>query len=333
MLFSLTACGVKNDNIQSAMDLINEHEYEQALSVLSQAQEAGENLRLIDRGRGIAYLGLAKYEDAISAFTNSLQLSNGIVENIDYDINYYMAVCYQKIGDFDAAKCRYDAIIDLDSKAVDAYFFRGLCLLELNIFQDAKADFDKVYQMDKKNYDRIIEIYQVFAEHGYVNNGEEYLRDIISNDSDKMSKYDLGRILYFLGDYNQAAVALEQAREKLNPDSYLYLGLAYEATGDCNYAASVYNSYLAKDSSNAKLYNQLGICEMKRGNYQLALEAFQSGIKLDNDSVERDLLFNEIVAYEYLGDFETARHKMNNYIKVYPDDKVALREQVFLKTR
>ena len=59
-------------------------------------------------------------------------------------------------------------------------------------------------------------------------------------------------------------------------ESYLYLGRAYEATGDYNYAANVYNSYLEKYEGNAEMYNQLGLCEMTRGEYGKALEAFQA---------------------------------------------------------
>ena len=45
------------------------------------------------------------------------------------------------------------------------------------------------------------------------------------------------------------------------------------------------------------------------------------------------LKFNEIVAYEYLNEFEQATILLDNYLKIYPDDEQAKREYGFLSTR
>ena len=45
------------------------------------------------------------------------------------------------------------------------------------------------------------------------------------------------------------------------------------------------------------------------------------------------LLFNEIVAYEHLGEFEKATSLMKEYLVAYPDDELAIREFEFLSTR
>ena len=45
------------------------------------------------------------------------------------------------------------------------------------------------------------------------------------------------------------------------------------------------------------------------------------------------LSFNEIVAYEHLGDFKQAFVLMENYLKNYPDDVQARREYQFLSSR
>ena len=111
------------------------------------------------------------------------------------------------------------------------------------------------------------------------------------------------------------------------------LWLAYEATGDYNYAANVYNSYLAKDKTNAEIYNQLGLCEMTRGEYRKALAAFQAGMSAENNNIKQTLAFNEIVAYEHLGEFQKATVLMQTYLQNYPDDAKALREYEFLSTR
>ena len=69
------------------------------------------------------------------------------------------------------------------------------------------------------------------------------------------------------------------------------------------------------------------------GNYSGALECFQAGKALGDQSVMQSLAFNEIVAYEYLGEFSRANELMQSYLKNYPDDADALRERDFLSTR
>ena len=81
------------------------------------------------------------------------------------------------------------------------------------------------------------------------------------------------------------------------------------------------------------MYNQLGLCEIARGDYQKALEAFQAGMQVGNSAMMQTLSFNEIVAYEHLGDFKQAFVLMENYLKNYPDDVQARREYQFLSSR
>ena len=159
------------------------------------------------------------------------------------------------------------------------------------------------------------------------------MKKAMQDAGDKMDAYDSGRMYYYLGDYQKACVALEKARSSGDAESYLYLGKAYEATGDYNYAASVYNSWIAKDTSSAAIYNQLGLCEMEMGSYKRALDAFQAGLQIEGNPLMQTLAFNQIVAYEYLGEYEHAASLIDIYLKAYPDDEAAKREQQFLATR
>ena len=199
--------------------------------------------------------------------------------------------------------------------------------------EEAVEDFDKVAEKEPNNYDRLIQIYEVLSYYGETDAGKEYLQNALEKKDTKMSAYDKGRMYYYLEEYEQAYHALEEAKNGGGAEAYLYLGRAYEATGDYNYAANVYNSYLAKDKTNAEIYNQLGLCEMTRGEYQKALAAFQAGMNAENNNIKQTLAFNEIVAYEHLGEFQKATVLMQTYLQNYPDDVKALREYEFLSTR
>ena len=171
------------------------------------------------------------------------------------------------------------------------------------------------------------------AEGGYKDAGQGYLTDALQTYEAEMSYFDKGRMFYYMGEYQKAYLALEEARGEGGVEGYLYLGMAYEATGDFNYAVSVYNSYLTKVGEDAQVYNQLGLCETKKGEYANALAAFQAGLQMQNSAMKQVLQFNEIMAYEYLGEFETASTLMKSYMISYPDDVKAAREYEFLSTR
>lgn len=332
-IFCLSGCAGKTDKVSEAMQLIEGRDYQGALDLLEEATENKENSRLIARGKGIACLGQTRYEEAIGFFLESLSESNGLVEDLDFDVNYYLARAYAGAGMFQEAKETYDAILALRPNEKDAYYLRGGVELELGMTNDAKADYDKAVSMDPKNYDRLFAIYEAFAHFDLKDMGKEYLQTALDNGAKTLSSFDKGRIYYFMEEYQQAYAELEDAKSDEKAESSLYLGKAYEATGDYNYACNVYRSYLDKHGDCAEMYNQLGVCEMKRGNYDVALKAFQSGQELQEKEMQQSLAFNEIVAYEFLGDFQKAQERMEAYLITYPGDAEALREEIFLASR
>lgn len=330
----LGACGnTEGTNIQKAMEAIENRSYEEALTHLESAKEAKESERLIYRAMGIAHVGMTEYETAIEELEQCLKLSDGFVEEMDYDVSFYLATAYFKNGNPAKAEEILDAIIALKAEEKDAYYLRGSVRLAQNNYEEAKEDFNRLIELSHGDYGKYIEIYELFYEQGYKEIGREYLQEALSKGKDKMSDYELGRMYYYLEEYQEACNYLEEARDDSNPDTYLYLGKAYEATGDYSYASRVYNTYLTKDESNALIYNQLGMCELQRGNYEEALKVLEKGIALEDKEMQQSLLFNQVAAYEKLGDFSKARVLIEEYLKKYPDDENAKREYTFLKTR
>ncbi|MCR5476163.1 MAG: tetratricopeptide repeat protein [Lachnospiraceae bacterium] len=329
----LAGCGESSAKTEEAMERIRDLDYEGALTLLEEAREEGENERLILRGTGIAYMGQTRYQEAIEAFRGSLALSDGFVQSIDYDLNYYLAAACTKAGEYEDAESVYNAVLAMEEQE-DALFLRGMVRLRLDRFSQAKEDFDRVVALDPANVDRIIEIYQALENGGYRQAGLEYLEALLGRKDGKLTSLERGRIYFYMGQYREAAAELEEARTAGDSfDASLFLGRSYEAVGEYNYASNVYESYLAKDDTAAILHNQLGMCRLKMGNYSGALECFQAGKALGDQSVMQSLAFNEIVAYEYLGEFSRAGELMQSYLKNYPDDADALRERDFLSTR
>ena len=330
---ALIGCGSTDTNITQGMQQIQELDYQGALDSFAIAAEQEENGKLLYRGQGIAYMGMTKYEEAIESFLKALEYSDGWVEEVDYDINLYLAASYMKAGDYAEAEDVYDAILAMRPADEEVLFLRGNVRMRQGDYTNAKADFDETVRLNGKNFDRLIEICEILSNYGYKDAGQGYLTDALQTYETQMSQYDRGRMYFYMGDYQKAYLALEEAKNQKGVEAYLYLGKAYEATGDYNYASSVYNSYLAKNTGNAQIYNQLGICEMQKGQYAKALDAFQKGLETGDKTMQQSLQFNEIVAYEHMGEFKKAAVLMETYLKTYPDDENAQREYEFLKTR
>lgn len=334
-LMLCTGCGAeeKTDNISAGMEAVQNLEYQTALEYFETALENHEDERKLCRGMGLAYMGLSQYEEAIAYLEKALQLSDGSIEDMDYDINYYLATAYYRNGQTEEAVSAYDAILALRPKEEEAYYLRGVVKLYGGDYEGAKSDFDKTIELNAQNYDRLIQIYTALTDNGYKEAGREYLQKVTTDTESSVSNYDLGRIYYYLEDYENAKTYLSQVKISSNYEASLYLGRTYEALSDYSYASSIYNDYTLNDQSKAEIYNQLGLCRMQMGEYELALMAFQAAMNIEGNEMMQSLKFNEIVAYEYMEDYKTAAALMNDYLKSYPDDAVAQRECQFLKTR
>ncbi len=318
---------------KQGMDAVETLDYDKALTLFQTAEENGEEKRLLYRGMGLAYLGKTDYETAIAYLAAALQLGDGRVEDLDFDINYYLATAYYKNGQMQEAVRVYDAILGLRPEETNAYYLRGCVKLAEGNFDAAQADFDTAITKEPKNYDRMIRIYMVLEEHGYKEAGLVYLQNAMKENEKSISDYDMGRICYYMGDYENARGFLEKLKTTTDYGAALYLGRTYEALGDYNYAASIYAGYTEYDQTKAEIYNQLGLCRMQLKEYEAALLAFQTGMNIEGNDMMQTLKFNEAVTYEYMGDYKTAAALMNSYLRSYPDDETAKREYDFLQTR
>ncbi|MCR4814439.1 MAG: tetratricopeptide repeat protein [Lachnospiraceae bacterium] len=329
------ACSSKEGNkTKEGIQSIQAGDFEGAFTLFEEAEAEKENPVYLNRGIGLAYMGQNQYDLALESFEKALAADGSVPGDVDYDINYYIGVCFYKLGRYEDAKARFDAILALREKDVDAYVERGTVLLALDQKDEAIADFNKAVELSPKDYGLFIDIYCILSEAGERTTGASYLQNAVDSGDKKMPDYDKGRLYFYLEDYSNARDFLEKAKGSGNgsEELILLLGQCYENLNDRNYAITVYQSYLATGQSKA-VYNQMGMCYAATGDYENALAAFQNGIGLSDLAFDQELRFNEIVAYEKLGNPVKAKELMTSYIQDYPNDEVAQREYQFLKTR
>lgn len=331
----LSGCGKEEQlsNTKQGMNAVEALQYEEALAHFQAALEKGEDVRTLYRGMGLAYMGMTRYEEAIHYLEAALHESSGRVDDLDFDINYYLATAYYKSGRPEDAVSAYNAILALRPREKNAFYLRGYVRLSQNDFDNAQKDFDAAVALDGKDYDQMIRIYMALEGYGYKEAGMVYLQKVMAENEKSISDYDMGRMSYYMGDYEKARDYLSKMDSSKDYGAALYLGRTYEALGDYNYASGIYAAYTENDQTKAEIYNQLGLCRMQMKEYTAALEAFQAAMNIEDNGMMQSLKFNEIVAYEYMGDFKTASALMNSYLKSYPDDETAKREYEFLRTR
>lgn len=137
-----------------------------------------------------------------------------------------------------------------------------------------------------------------------------------------------------MGDTDSAKKELTEAVNRKYPDAVLFLGKIYLSDKDTANARAMYQQYMEMQEENQALgYNGLALCDIAEGNYSSALEQIQKGLEVAQKSDVQELLYNEIVIYEKMLDFNTAKTKMASYMELYPDDVDAQKENQFLQYR
>ena len=329
----LTGCADAESAYVKAGDALSAGDFETAASVADSAIKAAGPDKLMYRARGIAQLSKGDFEAAEDSLVSALHCSNGLVEQADIDISYYLAVAEYKMGEHEKAHSTVDAILALRPKDDGAYFLRGKIGLAMGDKEGALADFDRTVTLAPQNYDRYVGIYEELHAKGYDAEASAYLEKAMSAGS-KLSDYNKGVLEYYLASYTDARTDLENARKKSSSENLaLYLGKTYEALGDSSYAMTIYEDYLRENPSAGRIYEQLASCKMKQGMYDEALTTIESGLSLGGGEGTQGMMFNRVVAYEMLYDFDSAKKSMDEYLAVYPDDEVAKRENVFLSSR
>ncbi len=244
---------------------------------------------------GMNLHALGDYEGAIQKYDEALSLANMMAGPEEFDIACYKASAQYRNGDVEGAIDTYSAILALEEKE-DTYLGRGILYIKAKDAEKAEKDLNK---MMKKTSDPLIK----------------------------------GIIWQVVEQYERAKECFEEAKDAGNVEGLFYLAGIYEREGDSNYAMVLLEEYIASGKASAEGYLSVGQNYFESGSYTEALKILQDGIALGESGVLKQLMQEEIACYEMLGDFESAKEKVQNYLEKYPDDVTIKKETEFLKTR
>ena len=333
-MLMLTGCGGQNKKTQDqAVTDLEQGSYDYALEGYKSSITAGYKSAQSYRGAGIASLHLGNYQDAIDYLTSGLN-DEKAGKTLKKDMLAYRATAEMKSELFDAAMADCQTIAEDYAMDADTYYLTGCVALAMDSYDEASTNFTDAYDADA-SYEMAIEIYEAYLEKDMEADGTRYLEAALKTEPKNAEDYcNRGKVYYYMEDYSNAQKELTEAVNQKSTEGMLLLGMVYRAQGDTSNARSMYQQYVSADGSDpAKGYNGLSLCDMDDGSYDSALENISKGLEDASTEEMQDLLFNEIVVYEKKLDFSTALSKMQEYIKMFPDDENAAKELTFLQSR
>ncbi len=310
-------------------------QYDDALAAFENSisnTSRGDLLELAKRGSGIVYLSSGHYSKAVDLFKEALAYGNDEYTEQELDILYYLAEAQDRAGDAVGAAESYTKIIEHQEDA-NAYMLRGIAYQRSGDNGRAETDLKTALDMSKKNYKIYLALYEVLMAQQKTDEASSILDEALNLGGKTGEDYSNRGIVYmYKEDYANAADAFNTALEKGYSGAYLGLAESLMRQGDFEGAAKQYEAYIAVDTTNAAAYNQYGLCLMELLRYEDARKAFESGLALNDRLVDKELMYNEAVVLEYLGDWTGAYEKMKAFAEKYPDDAQGQHEFTFLES-
>lgn len=310
-------------------------QYDEALAAFDNSisnTSRSDLLELAKRGSGIVYLSSGHYSKAVDLFKEALSYGNDEYTEQEIDILYYLAEAQDRAGDTVGAAESYTKIIEHQEDA-NAYMLRGIAYQRSGDNGRAETDLKTALDMSKKNYKIYLALYEVLMAQEKTDEAAGILDEALNLGGKTGEDYSNRGIVYmYKEDYANAADAFNTALEKGYSGAYLGLAESLMRQGDYEGAAKQYEAYIAVDTTNAAAYNQYGLCLMELSRYEDARTAFESGLALNDRLVDKELMYNEAVALEYLGDWTGAYEKMKAFVEKYPDDARGQHELTFLES-
>lgn len=293
-----------------------------------------EGQELAYRKAGIQFAEKGDYQSAITAFQKALDNSNGRIGTTELDICFYKAYAYSQSGQTMEALEVYDAILNYDKKAVNAYLQRGNLLAALNQPAEASKDYDQAIALQSGNFKLYMAIYENLMAGGYEELAKGYLRKAmdISTSTGEGYRYK-GQIYMLLEEYDQARHFFSEAENAGDEEAKLYMAQAMLLSGNDQGAYGIYENYAQIHKDDAESQCKLVEILMKQGDYESALPYIASAKQLTKEDDRKTLLQYEILAQEYLGDYQEAEKLVREYLAEYPQDEAAKRELIFLQSR
>lgn len=158
-------------------------------------------------------------------------------------------------------------------------------------------------------------------------------KSLFSDKLDHDMKCYMAESYYQLGQYEEAEAVYDQLMKSSEKEGKYYLlkGRCLEAEEKYDEAVAILEEGYEKTQETEFLKR---ICDlyMQQEDYEQALVYAQKGIQAGGES-KKELMYQQVIIYEKSQDYQAAYDAVSKYCELFPDDKNAEKEMVFLSTR
>lgn len=292
-----------------------------------------ENNKKAYMGIAVSYYSEGIYDQSKAYF--ELALKNKELSYLNEDINAYIAGCDTYLADYDSALKKWNEIIGEKTDNAGYYLGRAKVNTALGYSDDAKKDYRSAISADKYCYQAYIGLYLLLTQEGDTDGASEIFNNAIKLlEKDENSIYYSSVLYYYSGDADKALEGLNKALEAGENEAYYYIGRINQDKNNYEEAASDYEKYneTCPAGISADYCNQYAGCLMELERYDEAKQWISKGVLMAAGDVRRQLMFNEVIIYEKLGDYATAEQKAREYLEAYKDEDMT-QEYEYIKTR
>ena len=332
MLFSACDISLSPDDsgaYDRGLAALAEEDYDTALAEFEDAVTVDGRAAEGYRGQGIVYNARGDYKYAVNLFDMALDAMAVENEEFTEDVKFYKAESLKLSLQTDRAIWLYEELTE-SSRPNLANALLGQIYVEQGDIETAKQYFDAAVE-NCRDYSIYLTIYDTFKDAHLEADGTAYLEKALDITPESASdQMNLGKIYYYLEDNNKAIEWLTKAVDGGSADAVPLLGRIYMDDNNISSAKELYQESLIKGANPAACYNGLALCSLEENNPNAALSYIEEGLKYEDHTIMKSLLFNEVIAYEQLRDFDTAEQKAKDFLIKYKDDEAMKREYKFL---
>ncbi|MCM1272169.1 MAG: hypothetical protein NC225_04845 [Clostridium sp.] len=141
-------------------------------------------------------------------------------------------------------------------------------------------------------------------------------------DRDKVNELSVIAITldsYSHGNYKDEALVFAKVVDYGHVELSLYAGHCYEMLGDYDNMLKYYDIYTNAYGFTQALANRYALLYMQRKDYNKALSYIEANLGQDSED-KKELLYNQILCYIELGEYEKAYSLTQNFTTLYADD-------------
>lgn len=300
-------------DINRINELVGNKEFEEARVLITVGLDESPNDAELLKLGGLTDVNLNLWDEARQKFESVVKYSPE-----DATSWFYLAGCYDKLGDLISAKNAYITVLQLRPEYMEAYQSLCVTLLKLNDIEETIKYASKASEIDKEAY-----IYDFIIGTAYMKNKdyekalEPLLRAAEKAPENLGTLNSLGTCYMATGKSDDAIKIYEKALEinPKNPMAYFNIGSAYQIKQNHEKAVEYLEKAVELDEDESFI-SALAMSEVKLGDYECALKHYKQ-LSLLCPSKE-NYKYNIITCYEALGDYQTAINMLEGLVYVNP---------------